>query len=505
MFSSVVVGLEIVIMRFVIEFVAIFSTVFGDMCQDMCIRALGLTGCAHGSWCQNNQYCHALFWTSADRTGICVYSGALGPCPNMYPVFCREANARVTSSVGISSTSTSRITTSTTTTAKAIAPGTTTTASTRVTTRATTRATAGIATRFGILGSSIVFATLSSYLGDMYHGRTGSPNYRGRIRPISLSTRYMRTHRDYVDPRPRIFVIFPAMDKRISHLVSFDTGSDRSFMLLGHKGYRATAPGVGVIGQREILVYGTDASRHEYSVVGKQVESVRLNCACTGVYYTTEITVDLVSHIPPGIPDIGLFGASPSSEFARSVGVFIYDPHPYHAGTIVIGEPPPLCPSGRPMHYDDLLPGLGVIWAVPGLIAVGTSPSQAVDWSVDTGATGFFILPEMFELLVQEIRSLGSAVMEEPGQYPIISNCNEYRTRFPPIHYTIGADIRLRIEPTDYIMNHDTATGSCVANVVSDGFAEFPRLRLLSIEILRKLDRTVFDARNSRMGFCASS
>ena len=322
-------------------------------------------------------------------------------------------------------------------------------------------------------------------------------------RPSIISTEYLRSFIDRQDRdnRPRIIVDFLGNDQRVSHSVLFDTGSDRSYMRIGHEAYRDEGQGA-VVALGGQLAYGTDDLQEVFAVVRKQTEMIRLYSRRTGDEYSHLIEIDLVAQIPPAYPDIGLFGASPSSDFAKAVGIFSYEPHPDDAGTIVIGEPSPLCPSGQPMVYYPNAPGHVVHWVVPGRVGVGDSRSQAVDWLVDTGASGYYMHADMFDFLKQELRALGSGVVERPGFYTTIYNCIEYQTRFPPIQYVIGAGVRLRITPADYISDYDAATGTCYANIFTGGVGRNPGLKLLTIDILRKLHRTVFDARNSRIGFC---
>ena len=64
-----------------------------DECGDFCVAQLGRDACSKGSWCKRGHDCHSLFWTSAEKTSICVYGGSGGPCRNTHPVLCREAAA----------------------------------------------------------------------------------------------------------------------------------------------------------------------------------------------------------------------------------------------------------------------------------------------------------------------------------------------------------------------------------------------------------------------------
>jgi hypothetical protein len=68
-------------------------TVLGDMCQDYCIERLGEPACSKGSYCKNNYDCHDLFWTTEEKTAICVFSSAHGECFDTFPVLCREVGS----------------------------------------------------------------------------------------------------------------------------------------------------------------------------------------------------------------------------------------------------------------------------------------------------------------------------------------------------------------------------------------------------------------------------
>jgi hypothetical protein len=67
--------------------------VVGDICQDFCVELLGHAPCSKGSYCKSNLDCHGLFWTSTERTNICVFSEH-GDCSNQYPVLCSETSSQ---------------------------------------------------------------------------------------------------------------------------------------------------------------------------------------------------------------------------------------------------------------------------------------------------------------------------------------------------------------------------------------------------------------------------
>ena len=110
MISLPSVNVDMLIMRFVIQVIAIVSTVLGDMCQDFCVRELGQSECPKGSWCKNSYDCQSLFWTTADRSAICIYTGSSGTCSNRYPVLCHDATARLTERTGTTFSSTTSTT-----------------------------------------------------------------------------------------------------------------------------------------------------------------------------------------------------------------------------------------------------------------------------------------------------------------------------------------------------------------------------------------------------------
>ena len=232
---------------------------------------------------------------------------------------------------------------------------------------------------------------------------------------------------------------------------------------------------------------------------------IRLSSSRTGDEYIRSIEFKLVRETPSRFPDIGIFGAGPSSDFARAVGVFTFSPHPEDAGTIGIGEPPAVCPSDDPIRYypnSAEFPGHWVVAA--GGVTVGDGQRLDVDWMVDTGAAGYFLLPESMDYFQRQLRSVGSdVVIPADWAVPVVSNCLDYETRFPTIHYQIGDAINIVVYPRDYVVSWNETTQTCYINIFSDGYRDYPKLRLLSIDILRKLDLTVFDTMNSRMGFCS--
>jgi hypothetical protein len=70
------------------------TTTATDNCQNLCVAQLGDTLCASCSIRNENGSCHGLFWTSGDRTSICVFPSS--GCVDQFPVSSAEADDRMT-------------------------------------------------------------------------------------------------------------------------------------------------------------------------------------------------------------------------------------------------------------------------------------------------------------------------------------------------------------------------------------------------------------------------
>ena len=182
----------------------------------------------------------------------------------------------------------------------------------------------------------------------------------GGKKPVAISTEYLQSFLDKRDRdnRPRIRVSFVGSDEGVSHPVLFDTGSHRSYILLGSGGYRDNGK-AAVVSSGGKATFGTDERTNEVPLVRTQRDTIRLDSGRTDEKYSHQINIELAEKIPPVFPDIGLFGASRASDFVRAAGVFSYEPHAKDAGTVVIGDSPARCPSGARsssiLLYQDML------------------------------------------------------------------------------------------------------------------------------------------------------
>ena len=78
-----------------------------DECQELCLQLLGTGACEKGSYCQDHDICHGLFWASAERTSITTESPEVRGAASATPVLCSEARERtVNTSTSASPTNT---------------------------------------------------------------------------------------------------------------------------------------------------------------------------------------------------------------------------------------------------------------------------------------------------------------------------------------------------------------------------------------------------------------
>ena len=221
---------------------------------------------------------------------------------------------------------------------------------------------------------------------------------------------------------------------------------------------------------------------------------------------------------------LGLIGAAPASWFAENTGIFTLIPPPLrdwprlpreNAGMLVVGERDEgvlsqRCRGRGDEKGTDWVPLVNDVfdgyWVVDGSAWVGGSAASSsrrtkIVWVVDTGATGFFVPMETYELAMAAIAASGSTVGEllPRSQRTRISDCDGYETRFPIISIQMGPHFIVEITPKDYV---DTVTSpDCIIQLVPAQIPRHPGVQIIGTGLLWKLV-TVFDAHRNRMGFC---
>jgi hypothetical protein len=494
----------------------------GDMCQDFCVQQLGRAGCSKGSWCKNQRDCHSIFWTSADKTAICVFTGS-ADCKNTHPVLCSEADSgiarRPAEPVLTTPGPTLRVPSGrddpTTTVAPRQAP-VSTTSSTTTSTR-----------------------PITSMRADPSPGTVAEP--------VELSLHYNPFE---YDPRPRIKVSFLAHGEDLGFSVMFDTGSDVSHILkangteaervqladappsylpqddIDSRDEPVTRPAkwgegyldvgfVGQVGGERDLHYGNDDAIRAVPVSSAISEVAVLYSGASK--FTHEIEIELTKRIDNRHTGIGLFGAGRTSHFARAAGVFAYvgAVQDYQgwalasAGRLFIGETDVAklnrqCERGT-VQFFPLLPMMSRIhWVVAGsmeLAGADVALRSDMTFIIDTGATNFYVTSELLAAVKAQLVASGAELISaKPDEYEQYMNCWEYQT-LPHINIKLGTGanaVSVIMTPDDYV-GYNRVDGTCLL-ALKDSSASGSN-RLIGIKILSKL-LTVFDQRNDRIGFC---
>ena len=514
-------------MKWSIILLLLASPVISDMCQDLCVRDLGRFGCPKGSWCKNGNDCQSLFWTTADRTNVCVYIGSSGTCLNRYPVLCHEATARLGGASGSAPAAT------TTTPARA-----TTTTSTTVTTTHMIQSTRTTAT-----ASSIESTTTTTRSATRRNIQGGTAQGSGVLRSDNrrLSLHYNPFESDF---RPRVKVSFLAHGQDIGFSLVFDTGSDKTHILMagGPDDVASDAPpsylpedgidsslepvnrparwmegylDVGLVAQTSgagRLVYGTDDNPRPIDVTRRINEVAQLYSGATT--FVHEIEIDLTTKVDNRFTGIGLLGAGRTSHFARAAGVFAYmgplvDYSGWataSAGTLhIVGRDGgeqlnDFCRTGSNIEYFPLA-GNSIHWMVRGSIESGTMRHD-LSFIVDTGASGVFVTTDILNAIKAALVASGAVLAAAvPGHLLRYDNCFRYR-ELPAVKYTVGSGpmaVSISLTPEDYIVGPSGPVGTCFLNLF-DATAGTTS-RLFGMELLSKL-LTVFDETRNRIGFC---
>ena len=515
------------------------SPVMSDMCQDLCVRDLGRSGCPKGSWCKNGNDCQSLFWTTADRTNVCVYIGSSGTCLNRYPVLCHEATDRLGGASGSATaaptTTPARATTTTTTTVTTTDPIPTTT----VTTTHMIQSTRTTATASSIESTTTTTrSTIQHYIQAVT--ASGSRGHQNEDRPLTLHYSALM-----LDDRPRVKINFLGNGRNIGFSLMLDTGSERTHIvrangpedigangLLGYSQqdgidsslepvnrparWREGYLDVGLApetGGRHTLYYGSDMHLKSVSVIRTIREVGQLYSEATKFVF--EVEIDLTDKMQNGFTGIGLLGAGPTSHFARTAGVFAFmgPPVDYNgskkasAGSLhIIGQDGGehlngVCRSGANIEFFTLEGhDNSKHWVVRGAMESGAIRHE-VSYIVDTGAAGVYVTSDILMAVKAALVESG-AILEPrpPGHKLRYKNCARYQS-LPTIEYTVGTGssaVTVSITPDDYLFRKFLPEGTCVLELSEE---KAGTSRILSISILSKL-LTVFDQTRNRIGFC---
>ena len=519
---------------------AVAGLAAADMCQDFCIQQLGAAGCSKGSWCKNNHDCHALFYTGADRTSICVFTG-VGSCRNTYPVLCGDATARLAPPVVTRAPVAAPTTPLRATVAPPVIP-TRAVATVAATTASTAAPTATIRpepTRAA--ATATIQATTPAPIQTTMAATTGPA-------VSQVPSTYLTLHYNPVvyDPRPRINVEFLGSAAEIGYSLMFDTGSDVSHIFqanataaeladqpdsywplddIDHSGDTIRPAkwleGYHFVGDLEVtdvartLRYGVDGAIRPIQTAMQLREMANLFSGSTSFIH--EIEIDLTTEVDNRATGIGLFGAGRTSHFAEAVRTFAYvGPAAAYTGmpteqggTLVIGERnvralQHFClDSDRGFSFAPNKPFVSSIhWTIGGAVGLTGGAMTNVDWIIDTGAEGVFVTEEVYGQVVSGITSSGAVVEPiTPRTYPRIFNCPaNWEEAFPTITLRLGS-LDVTMTPADYVSGPQGPMNICLLRLGTAGVSGRANVRLIGIRTLTKL-ATIFDRENDRVGFC---
>jgi hypothetical protein len=468
-----------------------------DECSDFCVQQLGSAACSRGSWCKNNRDCHSLFWTTTERSRICVFPSLDGNCKNEFLVLCSEARERTQSGI-------------------------------------TTSVPLGRSATPGTNGKTSTTTTTPGINGETSTTTTTTPV---ELKMNAKAVIQLGYHSSLPDERPRVNVKFVGSNQDQVFSLLFDTGSEPSHIVranakkpasLGADAYNVPLcvpvkgqgyidkefPGIGA-GNRA-LWYGHDDCKRNVPVIRKVQDVIRLEGETDS--FTFGIRIRLTSKMDTPFGGVGLLGAAATSDFAQHAGVFAYMPpirHEYgkDAGTLIVGDRDfdnlanTYCKGKRleDIKFSSNYRRASLSnWVVQGSVSVGSSEvRQEVNWLVDTAAIGFFVPQSIYDQVVNELRMKGAIVPPRYGFSKVhISDC-PFLTA-PTISFEVGIgaqSIVLSVDPSEYLVNYAPVLQICTLNLDPAEVSWSPGSHILGTGILRKLF-TVFDSENSRMGFC---
>lgn len=538
---------------------AVFATVLpvlgkSDECADFCFAELGKEMCSNGSYCKNGRYCHALFWTGFENSRICVFVGGR-ECPTVDPVECSQARSEV-----------DRITASLTATTPSATSVTTTLSHTTV----------SVTESSALSPTTAPTAATTDTEPEISMSRTGSVErmllLRDRDRSFRTGYGVINVHHSNADDMlPRVSVRFLGGDDRVAYSVLLDTGSDLSCIRRQNPQSRVVSPvfssdevpwrfsdadapwGDEVMDVSEVrvadstegyylggrvptmetdeeLAFGHEGLVREIAGTERIHEMVELVSPGTGDSFALSVDILLTSHLHSLHVGVGVLGAGPNSELARSAAFFTLVPHPVNQ--LLIGErdadrlsrevcnnePFVACAMETRDVPLDTSTGLPMHWVVWGQIHVDSplvadlDAPRAIRWIVDSGAGhdgGHFVDDYTYAVLVAGISFTGAVV--DPytaGIRTVVSECTEDRIAlFPSFTLVVGDGLNqlsVQMDPIDYLIRPPLHPDFCYLKVNKAGVPAMPYSRLLGMGFLSRVV-TIFDIQLRRVSFCKRS
>ena len=315
------------------------------------------------------------------------------------------------------------------------------------------------------------------------------------------------------DGLPRVHVNF--LGHSSTHSLLLDTGSRRTLLavdsqLVEPSGFVSRDDG-------SQLSVGHDGHSADITILGRVADTVQLMKLNGDPAFDYRTEVHLVEPFAGADFRRGLLGAGRTSHFAEAAGTFTYIPRSAWwslrgspMGILRIGDRSEenlrrLCMAGSRLAWIPLdIWTSPDHWIVPGAVStVGSEWSHHVLWAIDTGAGGIYVPHELYAELVAAIQDTGSAVSpHNPTEQAEISDCFDYRVRFPSLRFVIGCGtnaVVVDLPPADYI--DDYSSGRCRLAVDPMGVEALPGVRLLGLPFLDRMV-TTFDRETDRVGFC---
>ena len=498
-------------------------SVSADICHDFCVEQLGLSACSTAaSYCIDEKTCHGLFWTSAEKAFVCVFTEEHGECTARFPVLCSEATTRLS---GTSET----------------------TSATPETTHQTSSSLPPIYTTL-LESSSLSLAALRE---------------RDNVHALKIYFQSAYTHRI-----PYVKVSFEKEGRNLGYYGVFDISAYTSYAIVENEtfvsqvwtrdppGYFYTEPYQRLVtDQRELITRESQIfegyqisqdfalprdprseqrGRESYEVLCSVPERISIFSGPSKPFSFNDPAFKLLR--PPGSNFRLAIGASFISPFATAAGVFAIVPAPLHVENpaldwqLLIGRqnlsahPQMYCETSRQiMRWYNLARPSPSTWAIPGYMWLGNSNN---DIPRNTGQNVSIMLssvwlegPMVGQRIMQEviakIESLGPRLVVTDNKttipsHPLFTNCTR-RTNFLTM-------MQLGLKPVPKEDYGDDTVISHRINLIQDMvFDQTKALCRLKWEILPNIQHqnsilvgpsflknfvTVFDRDNTQIGLC---
>ena len=249
---------------------------------------------------------------------------------------------------------------------------------------------------------------------------------------------------------------------------------------------------------------------NRFRMRGTAQDTAAIRSGSGGYSFAFPATVGLTDTADP-VLGFGLLGAGPTSDFARSAGLFAYSVkvgRRTDSAVLLVKVPRPgaiegfHCRNGH-LTWVPLLSSNS--WTVAGELGV-TGSSIPTDFTIDTGASGLFLPRTMFEILSLAINGTSAKVSASPlplagGRAShLVYDCSRVlSSTLVSISVSLGADFRTTLEPKDFL-GRTTEPDTCFLNAVI-----WERNQILLGGSFLRGNTVAFDKANGRLGFCEAN